>query len=266
LLALASAMLGCERKQPPRIEPERPTSPPATESAAANAPPPPAEPDGLGATPEATRFSIECLDDMTSRACEIRGRVRGVREVEVKFPPERALEVRIEPDDASPCSTPYLRGRSRLFLMHGGARIAGAFVEGATVCGWSTLVHTPGLGYREWEGMIASGSGALLGAWSDYFEDARSELLSSWRFSREGAIDRQSNVDDGTWVQHRQVRIYHGRANAVSTRGSETILRARDGTYLVSATSLLSEAPEPVYVGPWHGFAFSALRVSDGND
>jgi hypothetical protein len=258
-------MLGCE--QPPRIEPEPPALPPPSESAAANAPPPPAEPDGGAATREARLFSIECLDDVISRACEIRGRVRGVREVEVEFPPERALEVRIEPDDASPCSTPYLRGQSRRFLMRGGARIAGALAEGATVCGWSSLVHTPGLGYRDWEGMIASGSGVPLGAWSEYFEGARPPVLPpSWRFSREGAVDRQLIDDSGTWLQHRQVRILHGGVSAVSTSGSETTLRARDGTYLVSATSRLTEAPEPVYVGHWQGFAFSALRLSDGND
>jgi hypothetical protein len=258
-------MLGCQ--EPPRIEPEPPAPPPPSESPAANAPPPPAEPDGGAAPPEARLFSIECLDDVISRACEIRGRVRGVREVEVKFPPERALEVRIEPDDASPCATPYLRGQSRLFLMRGGARIASALAEGATVCGWSHRAHTPGLGSWGWEGMIASGSGALLGAGSAYFERARSPVLAdSWRFSREGAFERELVDDTGTFIRHRQVRIHHGGASAVSTSGSETILRARDGTYLVSATSLLTEGPEAVYVGHWQGFAFSALRVSDGRD
>jgi hypothetical protein len=43
--------------------------------------------------------------------------------------------------------------------------------------------------------------------------------------------------------------------------GSQVVLDAPDGRFLVRAASDLTTGPEPVFVGHHDGFAFSALRV-----
>jgi hypothetical protein len=283
LFIAAAAMLGC--KDPPlSIEREPPAEAASSSTVGgATARPPEVEPDGGAEAPEASRFSIECRtkaragvvlsasDPAWLRGCVIRGRVLGVRSIESdEHPKERVLDFLVERDNAIPCRTPIDASdadanplRTVKVVVRGGSRIAGALREGASVCGWAWLPPSVGLGYGGWVGAISTGTGALLGAGSAYLDAAwRSKLGLSWRLVRVGRAARHPIDGGGVFVGYRDVRIFHGGVSAVSTDGSEVILRAKDGTFAVSATSDLNEGPVPIYEGHHDGFAFSAVRLS----
>jgi hypothetical protein len=269
-----------------------PSAPASTEPVAA---PPPPHGDAPGnEAVEAGGFSVECANDSAAvapRACIVRGTIRAVRAVEVasRSPgstigagaPLRALAIEIAPDDAVPCRTPFdadakeLRmieadfadvARARSILVLGGARVAKALAEGRPLCGWARNAEPPGLhgrGERHWEGELADGSGALLGAGSFYFDASRSKMLArAWRFSRFGPAERRPLSEGGAFVRHHAVRIAHGAASVVSIDGAEVVLQGRDGAFAVRATSDLTEGDVPPFVGRHDGFAFSAIRIS----
>jgi hypothetical protein len=241
--------------------------------------------DGGVEAPEAVSFSIECpgFPDGQPPACLIRGHVFKVEEVVLDPAPkgiaaQRALALIIAPDDAVPCRTPLDTGekalrlpeaddrfleRSGPILVLGGARIAGALREGAALCGWTRRVAEPGLAYPAgWEGELADGSGALLGASSLYFEHASSRALArAWQFSREGPVERIPIDEGGAFLRHRGVRIHHGGGSALSVGGAEVVVQGRDGAFAVTATSNLTVGNVPIFVGHHDGFAFAAVRL-----
>lgn len=282
--------------QPVSIEIEPPAPAPASASAPAMAvpePPAPAPVDAGTEAPEAPDFSIVCLGRPPRPggfvyACTIQGRITAVRKVgsvaeAMKFGrreegPFQAIDLRIDPDPALPCRTPLDGDKTSwrppetdrsldlpwTIRMYGGARLAGALTEGTTVCGWTTRVQQAGLGYPAgWEGQLADGKGTVLAAWSLAFAPKDSPTLArSWRFSREGPVERRQIDEGGAFVYHRSVRVHHGGASALSVGGAESILRGRDGTFAVRATSDLTEGNTPIFVGKHDGFGFSAVRVS----
>ena len=191
-------------------------------------------------------------------ACLVRGHVHVVQEVDLDADvgvfatqrgPVRGLWLVVAPDDSVPCRTPFDPGEKELrsreagtrdlersgpILVLGGARIAGALRAGAALCGWARRVGQPGLGYPQgWEGELADGSGALLGARAPSTSSAPPPgmLARSWRFSREGSRRRAAADRRGrrAVLWHRSVRVHHGGASAVSTGGAEVVLRGRDG-------------------------------------
>jgi len=172
-------------------------------------------------------LSVECADRITRRrttvpseACRFRGVVRSARPAVLPVGtdafspplvrgPTRAIELSIEPDDTVPCSAPFdapdpnIPGmKTKLDEAHrvvvlGGARLAQRIAEGARLCGWTHRVRRPGLYPAGWEGALADASGALLGAWSFYFDRAESPVLArAFRFSREGPA-RRIRIDEG---------------------------------------------------------------------
>jgi len=193
----------------------------------------------------------------------------------------RAIEIKLDPDDTLPCKTPLdhdakddrLReaddsdlARAGPILVLGGARFAGELREGEKICGWTRYIAQPGLGYPAgWEGELFDASGELLAAWSWYLErgDTKHRLSRSWRFSREGAPRRLRIDEGGAFVYHDAIRVHHGGASAVSKNGEEVILKSRNGTFAVLATSDLTEGNVPVFVSKHDGFFFSAVRVRE---
>lgn len=259
------------------------TSPVSTEKLTVDAEPP---------APEYHVLSVQCANTSPlpyvqgpPRACILRGRIQAVRRIVLEnpaMPPTvppasaRAIEMDVAPDDSIPCSTPFDKDAKgtrlpeadypdfvRATRMHilGGERIASAFVEGKGLCGWTRMVGQPGLGYPYgWEGELFDEAGVLLGVHSFYFHRSyNSHLARAWRFSREGKAQR-IHSDDAIFVEHEAVRIYHGGKSVVSKAGAEAELKGTDGTFLVKATSNLTEGQTPVYVGKHDGIFFSAIR------
>ena len=291
MVSAALAIAGCRSKPATRQKADAPEPPPSASAPSASTQAPV---DG-GAATEATTFSLACAwssrfetafeaPSGPPRACMIRGRVRAARAVVLtpdrQARARRALELRIEPDDAIPCRTPFdpsekeLRlpeadypdlDRAGLVVVLGGARLVGALREGARLCGWAHAVAQPGLYYpRGWEGELADASGKLLAAWSFSFDRASSvKLARAFRFSREGPAERIPIEEGGAFVRHHRVRVYHGGASALSVDGDEAILRGRDGTFAVQAVSDLTEGHVPIFVGHHDGFGFAAVRVGD---
>jgi hypothetical protein len=213
--------------------------------------------------------------------CMISGRARATHETATQREsgePVRALAVEIDEDDSLLCRTPLDPGekeppdrkagspdftRAKVILIIGGARIESALRPGSGLCGWSKPGKSLGLDLTERsEGELSDASGALLGAWSSYFEATESKWLArSWRFERGGPVEKRPLDEGGAFVHHRDVHVRRGAARAISTKGSEAILHAGDGSFAVSAASLLTEGPVPVFVSRQNGYRFSAVRV-----
>lgn len=194
----------------------------------------------------------------------------------------RAIELVITPDDGVPCSTPLDANAKGIRLpeadfpdldrvgvvrVFGASRITSSLVIGAYLCGWTRQIGSPGLPSGAeppgWEGELRDGAGKLLGASSTRFESGSSKLIArSWRFVREGKVDRQSIDEGGAFVHHESVRVFHGGASAVSHLGAEVMLHAPDGDFAVQATSDLTDGKVPVFVSPRDSFSFAAVRQS----
>jgi hypothetical protein len=305
LLAAGCKTAAVSRHEPIGAEPSVPgadagTEPSATalDPGAAILPPPATEADAFSIQcGDSTDFKPQGLLGHAgpgrgqARACRIRGHVRTVHQVDLRPPSRsrggardpatRAIELQFTPDAAVPCRTPLdpddkAPPRTRAshadpewsgpILVLGGARLAGRLRVGATLCGWARTTTIPGLNGPGWESALLDGSGALLGASSRYFDRAESPLARVFRFSREGPAARQA-IDEGGWfVRHRDVRISHGGASALSRDGAEVTLTGPDGTFAVAATSDLTVGPVPVFVGRHDGFDFSAVRVDRDAD
>jgi hypothetical protein len=299
-IAALAALGACKHAPVPTQEPIDPEPPVSASVAGARPPDPVAATSDAGLPPvEASSFSLECAGPSAlawsqgpPRACRIRGTVRASRTVVLQEgDPAHILgggsrgailgrELAIEPDDALPCRTPLDADhpsdalpqasyadleRAGLVVVLGAARIAPKLEVGARLCGWSRLVGQPGLHYPAgWEGELTDASGTLLGV-ASFTLDRRSPatLRRAWRFSREGAIRRMPMGEGGAFVFHENVRVLHGGASAVSIGGAEAILRAKDGTFAVTAVSDLTEGDTAVFVGRHDGFDFAALRIAD---
>jgi hypothetical protein len=220
------------------------------------------------------------------RACVLRGRVRAVHHAAIsrassglaQREPLSALAIEIDADESIPCRTPLDPGekalrepngtardaeRAKVALIVGGARIESALRPGNGLCGWSRRGIALSLGEpKGWEGQLTDAAGALLGAWSSYFEASESKSLArSWQFERGGPVERLRIDEGGAFLRHRDVLIRRDAASAISTQGNEVILHASDGSFAVSAVSRLTTGPIPSFVLRQNGYGFYAVRI-----